>query len=107
MLMMKLMYERGNQSLVFLIFIILEAKAWVTRKTEIHPMTEIRRNISVHGPLVFFCFVFEIIFISAFMTFRQKCCSSKAGPCPYPYPNPDKMWSKSIFRGLSSYGVNH
>ena len=41
MLMMKLIYVSGNQSLVFLIFIILEAKAWVTRKTEIHPMTEI------------------------------------------------------------------
>ena len=39
-------------------------------------------------------------------TLRRKCYSSKAVPCLYPNPNPDEMLSKSIFRGLSFYGIN-
>ena len=40
------------------------------------------------------------------MTLSPKCCSSKAVPCPFPNPNPDKMLSKSIFRGLLLHGIN-
>ena len=36
----------------------------------------------------------------------QKRCSLKAVLFPYPYPNPDKMWSKSIYRELSFSGIN-
>ena len=32
--------------------------------------------------------------------------AEKRVPCPYPYPNPDEMWSKSIFRGLLFYRIN-
>ena len=37
------------------------------------------------------------------MTLRQKCCLSKAVPCPYPNSNPDEIWSKGIFRVLSFF----
>ena len=39
------------------------------------------------------------------MALRRKCCS-KAVPWPYPNPKPGEMWSLSIFRGLSFYGIN-
>ena len=39
-------------------------------------------------------------------TLCQKCCSSKAVPCPYPNPNSEEVWSTSIFRGLSFHEIN-
>ena len=39
-------------------------------------------------------------------TLRRNSCSSKAVPCPYPNTNPDEMWTKSYFRGLSFYEIN-
>ena len=39
-------------------------------------------------------------------TLRRKCCSLKAVPCSYPYPNSDEIWYKSILMGLSVYEIN-
>ena len=40
------------------------------------------------------------------LKYFSKCCLLKVVPCPYPNPNPDEMWSKSIFSGHSFSGIN-
>lgn len=48
-----------------------------------------------------------MIYVQETTTFSPKCCSLKGVACPYPKPNPDEVWSKSILMGLSLYGINH